>query len=365
MIFSDDGLVLFFFHSLIVLGRIPVFSENSLCVMESCDSRSNILSLIVIVMQKKIINNLCGLNSPQLSADKPSEARANTQQLAAGSFIQRFIKICDFGIVLDFIVLSVLSGLICSFIVLPGILGLRGAKMEYVSFSHLLEMDLRIPLHWLFYSFLPGAFKGEWLGSVQPPLLYCGMIPLVLVIASILSAIAQNFIARNGIAKSDYAKTILKKSEETPTNRPSFKDGREHSRELSGPTSDIRDKKYNKCCFANIFFRQAFGYGLLLLILLASMVLVGPYQFWHGAAYPAGFETRFAFIYVFFLLQAANQFVMWVEASPDSIEENAQKTSQQNVGSTLINQFCCNDSIHISPKFITKKTCIRSNWFNR
>ncbi len=143
-----------------------------------------------------------------------------------------------------FAMASLLAGLVSSFMLLPGILGLRGAKLEYVSLSHLLELTPRFPVWWLFPPMLPFTFRGEWLGSVQPPLIYCGLLPLLFGLLF--------FFGR------------------TPWNRK-------------------------------------LGYGLLLIILLASMVCVGPYQLWHGGAYPAGFETRFAFIYVFFVLLIAGE----------------------------------------------------------
>ena len=148
------------------------------------------------------------------------------------------------SVCLRFAVSSLLAGLLSSFMLLPGILGLRGAKLEFVSISHLLELVPRFPVWWLFPPMLPFTFRSEWLGSVEPPLLYCGLLPLLLL--------------------------LLFFPGKTPVKRK-------------------------------------LGYGLLLVILLASMVCVGPYQLWHGGAYPAGFETRFAFIYVYFVLLAAGE----------------------------------------------------------
>ena len=49
IIFSEVGLVCLLFHSLMVLGAMPVDSENSFCVIWIMRNRSNILSLMVTI----------------------------------------------------------------------------------------------------------------------------------------------------------------------------------------------------------------------------------------------------------------------------------------------------------------------------
>ncbi|MDD3370085.1 MAG: YfhO family protein [Lachnospiraceae bacterium] len=136
----------------------------------------------------------------------------------------------------QYIVGSVLAGMLSAVVLLPTLFALRSSKLNYVGFQHLFEFYVRFPMWKLPYRLLPGTFTIDQIGSEAMPLVYSGLLAAV-------------------------------------------------------------------CCVCYFFskakWKEKLGQAILLVILLGSMVFNGPYQIWHGAAYPAGYQTRFSFIFIF------------------------------------------------------------------
>lgn len=138
--------------------------------------------------------------------------------------------------------------LLSAFLLIPTLFALRGGKMGSITLKSLFDLRMRFSLFQLPSQIFPFSFSMDQLQNEGLPLIYCGILSCLCCCGYFLS------------------------------------------------------RKETK---------EKIGYFLLLLFLALSMTFYGLYQAWHGFAHPAGFQTRFSFIYIFFVVYLGS--IFWAD----------------------------------------------------
>ncbi len=143
---------------------------------------------------------------------------------------------------------SGLGGMLSAFILIPTLFSLRGAKESSFSLKTILDFRMRFAIFKLPKQMLPFSFSMEQMQDDGLPLIYCGVLTALCCIGFFLS-------------------------------------------------------RYK--------IKKKIGYILVFGILITSMIFQGLYQAWHGFAFPSGFQTRFSFIYIFFVVYLGS--IFWTD----------------------------------------------------